>query len=169
METPRLPLLTVFGLGRLRPAPGTWGSMPPVVLAAVLIAAGIAPGSGWFEAALLAVMLVFSGACIAQGDLAEAVFGKKDHGSIVADETAGQCVTLLFLSLLPEAALATPLATANTLLLSFLAFRAMDIVKPWPADRTQKLAAGWGVLIDDLFAGFYAFLIVLGASHIGLG
>ncbi len=164
MHTPKLPLLTVFGLGRLRPAPGTWGSMPPVVLAGLLLAAGVTPGSGVFEAVLILVMLFFSGACVAQGDLAEAVFGKKDHGSIVADETAGQCVTLVFLSLLPAGALATPLATAFTLVLSFLAFRAMDIVKPWPAAQTQKLAAGWGVLVDDLFAGFYGFLIVLGAA-----
>lgn len=161
-------MLTVFGLGRLRPAPGTWGSMPPVVLAGVMIALGVAPGSGWFEAALVLVMLVFSAACVLQGDVAEAVFGKKDHGNIVADETAGQCVTLLPLSLLPAAALGSPLAVANTLVLSFLAFRAMDIVKPWPADHTQKLAAGWGVLIDDLFAGFYGFLIVWAAAAVAL-
>lgn len=168
MHTPRLPLLTVFGLGRLRPAPGTWGSLPPVVLAGLMIAAGIAPGSGLFEGVLVAVMLFFSGACIVQGDLAESVFGKKDHGNIVADETAGQSVTLLFLAFLPASALATPLATAFTLVLCFLAFRAMDIVKPWPADATQKFPAGWGVLIDDLFAGFYGFLIVFGASLIAL-
>ncbi|MEL6796930.1 MAG: phosphatidylglycerophosphatase A [Planctomycetota bacterium] len=168
MDTPRLPLLTVFGLGRLRPAPGTWGSLPPVVLAGALIAIGIAPGSGVFEGVMIAVMLFFSAACVAQGDLAESVFGKKDHGNIVADETAGQCVTLVFLSFLPADALATPLAAAFTLWLCFIAFRAMDIVKPWPADATQKFPAGWGVLVDDLFAGFYGFLIVLGASLIVL-
>ena len=168
MHTPRLPLLTVFGLGRLRPAPGTWGSMPPVVMAGLLIALGVAPGSGWFEGAMILVMLFFSAACVVQGDLAESVFGKKDHGNIVADETAGQCVTLVFLSILPAAALATPIAVAFTLVLCFLAFRAMDIVKPWPADATQKFPAGWGVLIDDLFAGFYGFLIVLGAALIML-
>lgn len=168
MNTPRLPLLTVFGLGRLRPAPGTWGSMPPVAVAGLLIALGVAPGSGVFEGVMILIMLFFSAACVAQGDLAEAVFGKKDHGTIVADETAGQCVTLAFLALLPSAALATPLAVAVTLVLCFLAFRAMDIAKPWPADATQKLPAGWGVLIDDLFAGFYGFLIVLAAAAIVL-
>lgn len=168
MHTPRLPLLTVFGLGRLRPAPGTWGSMPPVVLAGLMLALGVSPSSAVYLVALTLVMLFFSAACVLQGDVAEAVFGKKDHGNIVADETAGQCVTLLPLALLPSAALATPLATAFTLVLSFLAFRAMDIVKPWPAEQTQKLAAGWGVLIDDLFAGFYGFLIVLAAAAIVL-
>ncbi|MEO1583953.1 MAG: phosphatidylglycerophosphatase A [Planctomycetota bacterium] len=166
MHTPRLPMLTVFGLGRLRPAPGTWGSLPPVVLAGLLLAAGVGPASPAWFIVFVGVMLVFSAACVIQGDLAESVFGKKDHGSIVADETAGQCVTLLPLALLPEPALATPLAAAFTLVLCFLAFRAMDIVKPWPADYTQKLAAGWGVLIDDLFAGLYGFFIVLAAAAI---
>jgi hypothetical protein len=40
-----LNLVTVFGLGHLRPFPGTWGSLPSVVLAAALIAAGIGPAT----------------------------------------------------------------------------------------------------------------------------
>ncbi|MEM8757425.1 MAG: phosphatidylglycerophosphatase A [Planctomycetota bacterium] len=159
MHTPRLPLLTVFGLGHLRPAPGTWGSMPPVVLAGLMIAAGLGPLEQPFiyMGVLIAVMVIFSAACIAQGDIAEATYGKKDHGNIVADETAGQCITLM---LVPAAGLASPLLAAFSLVLCFLSFRAMDIVKPWPGDSLQKLPAGWGVLIDDLLAGFYAGLIV---------
>lgn len=167
MHTPRLPLLTVFGLGRLRPAPGTWGSMPPIVIAGLLIALGFGPAEApvIYIGTLVAVMLFFSAACIAQGDVAEAVFGKKDHGNIVADETAGQCVTLLPFALLPAAAFATPATTMFTLIFAFLAFRAMDIAKPWPANGFQKLPAGWGVLIDDLLAGGYAFLIMLVVAH----
>lgn len=168
MHTPRLPLLTVFGLGHLRPAPGTWGSMPPVVLAGVLIAAGLGPADApiVYVLTLIGVMLFFSAACILQGDIAEATYGKKDHGNIVADETAGQCVTLL---LIPAAGLGSPLLTAFTLVLCFLSFRAMDIVKPWPGNGLQKLPAGWGVLIDDLLAGFYAGLIVQACALLVLG
>ncbi|MEM1071474.1 MAG: phosphatidylglycerophosphatase A [Planctomycetota bacterium] len=164
MQTPRLPWLTVFGLGRLRPAPGTWGSLPPIALAGVLIALGLGPADSpvLFAAVMLTVLLAFSAACIGQGDTAEAVFGKKDHGSIVADETAGQAVTLLWL---PVWAMDTPLLTAFTLLLAFLAFRAMDIVKPWPADRLQRVPGGWGVLLDDLVAGAYAAIIVHACAH----
>lgn len=165
MHTPRLPMLTVFGLGRLRPAPGTWGSLPPVALAAAMIAVGLPPGSGWYELVLAAAGLIFAAACIAQGDLAEAVLGKKDHGSIVADETAGQCVPLL---VLPASALASPALAAFTLLLAFLAFRAADIVKPWPARQIQSLRSGWGVLTDDLIAGLYAAAIVRVAASIAL-
>ncbi|MGP1273448.1 MAG: phosphatidylglycerophosphatase A family protein [Phycisphaerales bacterium] len=167
MHTPRLPFLTVFGLGRIRPAPGTWGSMPPVVVAGVLIALGLGPqdAPAVYLLVLAAIMLFFSAACIAQGDMAEAVFGKKDHGNVVADETAGQCVTLM---VLPAAALATPLLAAFTLVLCFLCFRAMDIVKPWPANGLQKWPAGWGVLVDDLLAGLYAALLVHACAAIAL-
>jgi phosphatidylglycerophosphatase A len=165
MHTPRLPMLTVFGLGRLRPAPGTWGSLPPVALAAALFAMDLTPGSGWYELVLAGIGVVFAAACVVQGDLAEAVLGKKDHGSIVADETAGQCVPLL---ILPSAGMATPALAAFTLVLAFLAFRAADIVKPWPARQIQSLRAGWGVLADDLVAGLYAAAIVHLAAALAL-
>ncbi|MFI4872370.1 MAG: phosphatidylglycerophosphatase A, partial [Phycisphaerales bacterium JB061] len=105
MHTPRLPMLTTFGLGRLRPASGTWGSLPPPAIAYLLVLAGLGPGSGLYEAVIIAILLIFSAACVLQGDMAEAVFGKKDHGSIVADETAGQCIPLLGLQFAPAAAM----------------------------------------------------------------
>lgn len=155
-------LLTTFGLGKLRPAPGTWGSMPPVVFAGLLVIAGYGPDQTlvhWalYNGALLAVLLVFSGACVAFGEAAEVRFGKKDPGQICADETAGQCLPLM---LLPAHAVATPGATVATLALAFLSFRIMDIIKPWPAFRLQKARAGWGVLLDDLAAGVQAAIIV---------
>lgn len=155
-------LLTTFGLGHLRPAPGTWGSMPPVALAWLLVVAGQGPDGTFvhwviYNGALVVVMLVFSFACIAFGDAAEARFGKKDPGQICADETAGMCLPLM---LLPANAVATPGATIATLALAFIAFRLMDIIKPWPAYRLQRLPAGWGVLVDDLAAGVQAAIVV---------
>lgn len=155
-------MLTTFGLGKLRPAPGTWGSMPPVGLAWLMVMAGLGPDGtivhwGVYNGVLACVLLVFSIACIAFGDAAEARFGKKDPGQICADETAGQCLSLMFL---PAQALATPRAVIATLVLAFLAFRIMDIIKPWPAYRLQKLPAGWGVLVDDLAAGIQAAVVV---------
>jgi phosphatidylglycerophosphatase A len=163
---PDLWMVTVFGLGYLRPAPGTWGSLPSVVIAAALIAAGAGPaGKAWvYWVVLGAVALVFTAACVALGDKAEARFWKKDPSQVVADETAGQAVTLLFLP--PAAALSSrPGVTACWLLLAFLAFRAMDIVKPWPARQIQSVPGGWGVVLDDLVAGVYAGLVVLVAAE----
>ena len=159
MNEPRLLLITTFGLGRLRPASGTWGSLPPVILAAGLIAVHFGPGEhpAVFNLVQVATILVFSWACFAHGDQAEALFGKKDPGQVVADETAGQAIALLFI---PAAAVATPLAAAGTLLLAFLAFRFFDITKIPPAYKLQRLTGGWGILVDDLVAGLYAFGLV---------
>lgn len=144
-------MLTVFGLGALRPAPGTWGSLPPVLLGVVLAGAGA--GRGVFDLAMLAMLAVFSGACIAFGTHAEAHWGKKDPGQVVADETAGMCVTLI---LIPQALLESPLVAAMTLAGAFLLFRGFDILKPWPAGTLQSVPGGWGVLLDDLAAGAMA-------------
>lgn len=151
--------VTVGGLGHLRPFPGTWGSLPSVAVAGVLVAAGLGPAGHpvVYNLVLLAVVIVFSGACIVLGDRAEARFLRKDPSQVVADETAGQALTLMFL---PAAAVATPGLAAFTLFYGFLAFRAMDIVKPWPARQIQRVPGGWGVLLDDLMAAVYAWVVV---------
>jgi phosphatidylglycerophosphatase A len=154
--------VTVFGLGHLRPAPGTWGSLPPVALAGVLILLGLGPQENplVYHAVLAAVCVASSAACVVFGEWAEAYYGKKDPGWVVADETAGQCIALIALPVAVPAAFTVaglwPLAFA--LAVSFLAFRVFDILKPPPANGLQRLPGGWGVLIDDLFAGAYALI-----------
>lgn len=156
--------ITVFGLGSMRPAPGTWGSLPPVVAAAALILLNHGPHqSPWlFHGVQAAFLLVFSAACLFEGDRAEAHFGEKDPSNAVADETAGQTLSLLFL---PAAACRDLPHAAATLALAFVAFRIMDIIKPWPARQLQKVPGGVGILIDDLFAGLYAAAIVQVATR----
>ncbi|MBL9031822.1 MAG: phosphatidylglycerophosphatase A [Phycisphaerae bacterium] len=160
--------ITVFGLGYWKPASGTWGSLPPVALAAGLIAAGLGPAEHplVYNAALALVVLVFSLACIWQGDRAEAMFLRKDPGQAVADETAGQALVLLAL---PAAAVASPGLAAFSLALAFFAFRALDILKPFPARQLQRVPGGWGILLDDLFAGAYAWLGLQIAARFMLG
>jgi phosphatidylglycerophosphatase A len=153
----RLLLITTFGLGYCRPASGTWGSLPPAVFAAIMIYLGHSPADGtdlgmlgWYvPLALMAVL--FSLACLRDGDLAEHVFYKKDPGQVVADETAGMALTLLCC---PPAAFGKHGLLA--VLAAFLLFRILDITKPWPAHGIQKLRGGWGVLMDDLIVGVYA-------------
>ncbi|MBX3384317.1 MAG: phosphatidylglycerophosphatase A [Phycisphaeraceae bacterium] len=160
MPRPTLRLITTFGLGTLRPAPGTWGSLPPVVLAALLMAVGLGPDqSPWIFRGVFAVMLVvFSWACVRDADAAEARFGRKDPSEVVADETAGQCIPLLMLT---GTVMTSPALAAASLLYAFFAFRVLDIIKPWPAFMLQRVPGGWGILLDDLFAGFYAGLLLL--------
>ena len=159
----RFQLITTFGLGHMKPASGTWGSLPPPVLSGVLIVLGQGPAANpWlYNGLLIATLLVFSAACILFGDHAEARFGKKDPGQVVADETAAQCIPLLFL---PAIAVLTWPVAAWTILIAFLSFRIFDIIKPWPARGIQKTPGGWGILLDDLVAGLYATVVVQGFS-----
>jgi phosphatidylglycerophosphatase A len=152
--------ITTFGLGYCRPFPGTWGSIPTVVIAAALIAGGFGPHQfPWlYHPTLAAILIFFSGACVIQGDRAEAKFGKKDPSQVVADETAGQALPLLWI---PAHGLDTPLQAASTLLAAFVLFRLCDIIKPWPIRAVQKVPGGWGILIDDLLAGLLAWALLL--------
>ena len=158
-RTAPLRLITTFGLGHVRPASGTWGSLPPVLIAALLMSLGLGPiGAPVFYTFVIgSIMLLFGYACIRDADAAEARYGKKDPGQVVADETAAQCIPLLFL---PSAAIATPRLAAFTLFLAFIAFRLLDITKPFPAKQLQKVPGGWGILLDDLFAGAYATIVI---------
>jgi phosphatidylglycerophosphatase A len=161
MNRPRVDLITVFGLGYRWPASGTWGSLPPVLLGAVFFALAWAlrDSAGVvrvvqvvYVVALVGVLVVFSAACLVQGDAAETRFLRKDPSKAVADETAGQCLPLLVLPVLYE----SPGRGVVALLTAFLCFRLMDILKPPPARGLQRLGGGWGILVDDLVAGVYA-------------
>lgn len=155
VSNPNLRWITVFGLGHCRPAPGTWGSLPPVAIAAALALAGILPGTthAWvYHVVLASVCLLFCWACVAQGDRAEARLGK-DPSAAVADEVAGQALTLLAL---PVPFLTSPTRIALAIAAAFFLFRLCDVIKPPPARGIQKTPAGWGILLDDLIAGLYA-------------
>lgn len=155
----RIPLITTFGLGYMRPASGTWGSLPTVLVAGGLIQLGHSPTADpiLYHAVLIGILVVFSLACIVGGAEAEARFGKKDPGQAVADETAAQAIPLLAL---PASATSDLNHTAITLAIAFVAFRVFDIIKPPPARQIQRVGGGWGILLDDLFAGVYAAVIV---------
>ena len=154
----RMLLITCFGTGLLRPASGTWGSMPAAALAWAMLLMGAS------QAVYLSVLgvwfVVFCVSCVVYGEWAEARFGKKDAGQIVADEAAGQCIPLALLATIGVSGF---WETSFTVGAAFVLFRIFDIIKPPPANAMQRLHAGWGVLVDDLFAGLYA------AVALGLG
>ena len=144
--------LSTFGLGFLRPAPGSWGSMPPCAVVFVMLLAGATGAS--VNGAVVGILLLSSIACVAFGRYAETRFGLKDAPEVVADETAGVCLPLLFWPAMPVGFIEVTLYCAG----AFLLFRISDIIKPWPARQLERLPHGWGVLIDDLMAGVYALI-----------
>ncbi|MDH3769117.1 MAG: phosphatidylglycerophosphatase A, partial [Gammaproteobacteria bacterium] len=142
--------LSVCGLGFLRPAPGTWGSVPPVAIVAVFVWLGV---STWLLVDVALVLFVAASiACVVFGAYAEKRFGRKDAAEVVADETAGVCVPVIVAVLVLSDTPDRYVGLAG----AFVLFRLFDIAKPWPMRRLEQLPAGWGVLVDDLVAGIYA-------------
>lgn len=131
---------TGFGTGLLFPFPGTWGSVLPVFLAWFVLSK--------FPAWYLAVLpfLFLFGAYIATG--AEKIWAHDDR-RIVIDEFVGILVALF---LLPR--------SLEYYIAGFILFRAFDIIKPFPARRSELLPGGWGVMADDLIAGIYANILL---------
>jgi len=135
---------TFFGVGRLRPGPGTWGSSAAVVLWAAL-AYGLQPTLRTPICIVLALLFTLIG--IPAATRVARASGVKDPQFIVIDEVAGQLIALI----------AVPLAW-KTFLAGFILFRAFDIIKPPPVRQIEKLPEGAGIVLDDVAAGIYAFV-----------
>lgn len=166
----RLRMLTCFGIGLSPRAPGTLGSLPPVVFA---LALGSLVGAHWTTLACIALLGVLASiVCVRFGAHGEEALGRKDPGAIVADEVAGQCIALLAVPWrevsgreVVSAALGWNVAMA---LLAFIAFRVFDIAKPPPIGQVQRVGGGWGILLDDLIAGVFAAVVVAFGAWIAM-
>jgi phosphatidylglycerophosphatase A len=134
------------GLGLCRPAPGTWGSLPPVVLFGGLIAAGADRATA--SVSLAALGLLAALLCLVYGRTIEREFAGSDPPECVLDEVAGQSIALVVAPWLTAAQ-----GTAIVAVGAFALFRLFDIVKPWPIGALQRLPGGWGILADDVLAG----------------
>jgi len=154
----RAACVTVLGSGYLRPAPATWGSVVAVLIFAGLwwAGAGLLRNRAVVEIVVAVGVLAASALSVRWGPWAIERFGGSDPRNFVLDEFAGQWLALLAL---PVACTASASAVAYVLAGQFLLFRVFDIVKPPPAYDLQKLPAGWGILLDDLFAGAYANIV----------
>ena len=136
-----------FGLGYAPFASGTFGSLLGCLIVWTLT---ILKTPLWLQIVLCAAMTL---ACIPICTFAErALGGIKDNGKIVADEylTFPICMLGMY-DLWQDNWWLMPMC--------FAVCRFMDIVKPFPAYRSQKLAAGWGITIDDLIASLYALAV----------
>ena len=137
---------TFFGIGRLRPGPGTWGSAATVLLWYAL-ALALPPAARTPTVIALAVTVILIG--IPAATQVARASATKDPQFVVIDEVAGQLIALL----------AVPLAW-KTFLAGFILFRAFDIVKPPPVRQLEKLPEGIGIVLDDVAAGIYALVIM---------
>ena len=133
-------IATVFGIGRVPRLPGTLGSAVGAAFAWWL-----SPNPAAQAAACLGVIaLGFWSA----GPAAKAM-GIKDPPAVVIDEVAGMMIGVV---LLP--------ATWKIYLAGFLLFRVLDIFKPGPIGRLERLPGGVGIMADDLLAGVVTHLLL---------
>ena len=135
---PALLLSTALGVGYIPFAPGTFGSAAGLLLWALL------PPSPSVQA-LTIVALFVGGSWSATA--AERHFGRADPGQVVIDEVMGMLITLFM----------NPVGWAGALG-GFFLFRVADVIKPYPANRLERLHGGLGVMADDAMAAVYANL-----------
>ncbi|MDX2166209.1 MAG: phosphatidylglycerophosphatase A [Deltaproteobacteria bacterium] len=141
----RLTLLLASGLytGYMPVASGTWGTLVAIPLFWLFAA--------WQEAVLLTLVTwvaAVAGACWIAGR-AETLLGEHDSGVIVIDEIVGYLAATLFL----------PPTWGHTIL-AFFVFRALDVLKPFPAGWIdRRMPGGSGVVLDDVVSGLYSNVV----------
>ena len=155
-------IVTFFGVGLLPMAPGTWGSIAAFILFCVFV---------YVQLSYFLFFLMFLGltvVAIIAGNLATREFSEKDHKTIVIDEVAGAWLSFLFLPLLGVYDFALDHWEKESFIAAIILiifFRFFDILKPHPISFVdQKFKSGFGVVLDDLIAGVFAGLTLLGGN-----
>lgn len=143
---------TFFGVGHLRPAPGTWGSAAAVALAVLACELG-----GWWLVPLGVVVATVLGFWAVPRVIATSA--NKDPSEIVIDEVAGQWLAMCF-TVIPLARHGVSIIDAwPGFVVPFLLFRLFDIWKPWLVGRADRRGDAAGVMLDDLWAGLFAGVV----------
>jgi phosphatidylglycerophosphatase A len=133
-----LALSTVFGVGYVPVASGTFGSA-----AGLLLWLGLPSSSTAQITAIVALFVVGSWSA----GVAERHFNAPDPSQVVIDEVMGMIVTLLW----------NPVGWRGAIV-GFFLFRITDVIKPYPANQVERLSGGIGVMADDFVAAVYANL-----------
>ncbi len=142
LKNPATLISTVFGVGLIKKAPGTWGSLVGGILSALLV-----------DFPLLRWMLFFVALGLGVQAVAQMIQGQKDKdpGYIVVDELAAQ---MLIFACMPSV-----LLNPIVFIFGFAFFRLFDILKPWPANYyDQKVHNAFGIMMDDIVAAVYSVM-----------
>ena len=156
-------IATIFGIGYLRPAPGTWGSLFAIILAILIVEIFGVIG---FMFALLSISIF--------GWWATSVYLKqiktKDPSEVVIDELVGQWIAVLPIVISAFYFKLEPFDLWPGWISSFLFFRLFDILKPSLIGWADEKNGALGVMLDDIFAGIAAAIctITLAVLYHGL-
>ncbi len=138
---------TALGAGYAPFAPGTVGSIVGLAIWLLL------PASAGVQGAVIVVLFIVGSMT---GSVAERYFGRTDPRHVVIDEVMGMLLTLYLVPVGPTGAV-----------LGFVIFRAADVLKPFPANRLERLPGGVGVMADDAMAAVYANLALRATLALG--
>lgn len=146
-------IATMGGLGFMRFAPGTWGSA-----AAVGLMIALHPIIGSYGIVAMTFGIIALGTWATARYMAHTV--GKDPSEVIIDEWAGQWIALWSVAYGASFADVSILQLWPGLVVGFAAFRLVDIVKRGPVRRADQRGDAWGVMLDDLWAGVFALIVV---------
>ncbi len=132
---------TFLYIGKIKYAPGTFASLATLFIWILFIP------EDYFIRILITFFLIIIGFISIELSLSN--FREKDPQSIVIDEVAGMSIALLFVS------------DILIMLISFLIFRVLDILKPSIIYYSQYFPRAWGILFDDVLAGAITAILLI--------
>ena len=147
---------TLGPVGRIRRAPGTWGSVAGLLYFTVFFAQ-----QGIFGTVIFGLAGIYL--AVAMCGEAEFRLGRRDPGEVVLDEF--MAMPFCFMGWQALTVVAPPWAIFLT---GFALFRFFDIVKPLGIRRLQDLPDGWGVVADDLAAAVAVCAVLHGGAALWL-
>jgi len=143
--------VSIFYVGYIKFASGTWGSLAAILILYPCIKFALLS----FEALIIVFIILFfiSNLCI---NFFSNFTNTKDSKHIVIDELLGIFIILIFYDFI------FIYNDFITLILIFFLFRLFDIIKIFPANYIDKnLKNGYGVIMDDIVAGIYTIFTLM--------
>jgi phosphatidylglycerophosphatase A len=138
-----------LGSGTVDKAPGTFGTLAAIPVYLLM--------QNWTDQNYLIMLVVTFAFGVYLCDKTSKDLGVHDHPGIVWDEFVGYWITMWMAP-----------AGWSYIIIGFILFRVFDILKPWPISwLDKKVDGGFGIMIDDVLAGIFAFLALQGLIHLG--
>lgn len=156
-----LNIITMFGIGYIKFASGTFASFTTCLFFFILFKVKIISFETInFYYVLIFLIVVFLIGIFLINNIKNN-FNKKDAPEIVIDEFLGQSFVLLSLFFMPISLNSLDKNMIFYFLASFFLFRFFDIIKPFPINLIdKKLQNGFGIMLDDLVAGFFSSICI---------
>ena len=136
--------VTVFGIGYIRIAPGTFGSLFAILVWYI----SIKYLNIYFFYMIIIIVFICSFKAI---NIYLRNVNKDDPSEVVVDEFIGQSLPLIFLLQF----------NVYEVLLAFSSFRLFDIFKIYPVNKVENIKGANGVIMDDVVAGIYSLIIIM--------